>query len=389
MASAPPSRRATLALCAAALFPTTSSTVADTRGDAAQRLRTGDLPGFGADDLAAALTTFKATARALVDAAAPLRPAKAPSAGLLSACHAALACPDGQDAASRFFDTQFGAVSLADPAFFTGYYEPELPGALERSAAFTTPLLARPTDLETFPPGATPLGPNLSAGRREKDGTLGAYPTRAAIDAGALGDAARPLVWLRDPIEAFMVHVQGSVRVKLADGRVLRLAYAGRNGRPYTSIGRILVDEGGLAPEAVDLAGLKAWVRAQGQAADEPGGRLMARNASYIFFAVDDGLPAGSGPRGGAGVPLTPLRSLAVDRRLWSYGLPFWVEADLPGAAGRLARLMIAQDTGSAIVGPARFDLFFGSGAAAGAAAGGVRHAGRAYVLLPKGDGLP
>jgi membrane-bound lytic murein transglycosylase A len=385
LALAPPSRRVALALCAGAFLPANALSLAAE----ANRRRPSELPGFATDDLVAALATFRGTARALLDGTAPLRAAKPPSAPLLDTCRASLTWPEGQDAAHVFFDTHFNAVTLAEPAFFTGYYEPELPGALTRSAAFTTPLLGRPADLETFAQGETPLGPGLSAGRRDQTGRLVPYPTRADIEAGALGTAAQPLVWLRDPIEAFMVHVQGSVRVRLEDGRVLRLAYAGRNGQPYTSIGRILVTEAGLAPEAVDLAGLKAWVRAHGQGPDTAGGRLMARNASYIFFSIDESLPPDAGPRGGAGVSLTPLRSLAIDRQVWSYGLPFWVEADLPEAAGPLARLMIAQDTGAAIVGPARFDLFFGSGPAAGAAAGGVRHGGRAHLLLPIGADFP
>ena len=340
------------------------------------------------EDWAAALAAFRISARAMLDGTAPSRPARPPSPALLAAARAALA-PGNDAAPRRFFEATFDVHPLGEPAFFTGYYEPELAGALQRSEAFTAPLLARPDDLEPIPPGSAPLGPGVSAGRRDPLGALQPYPARAAIEAGALGAAGRPLVWLRDPIEAFMVHVQGAARVRLPDGRVLRLAYAGRNGRPYTSIGRVLATEQGVPPAAVDLAGLKAWVRAQGQSPEAAGGRLMARNESYIFFSIDDSLPSDAGPRGGAGVPLSALSSLAIDRQIWPYGLPFHVSVARPGEAAPLARVMVAQDTGSAIVGRARFDLFFGSGEAAGLAAGRLRQTGTAAVLLPHGDAPP
>ena len=173
---------------------------------------------------------------------------------------------------------------------------------------------------------------------------------------------------------------------------MLRLTYAGRNGHPYTSIGRLLAERGEVAPGAMSLDWLKGWLRAHGQNPGEAGRALMARNASYIFFSAGP-LTGQDGPTGGAGVPLTTLRSIAVDRSRWSYGLPFWIDAVLPWRGtnpSRLRRLMIAQDTGSAIVGPARADLFFGSGPEAGHRAGDIRHRGRFVVLQPKlpGEGF-
>ena len=214
------------------------------------------------------------------------------------------------------------------------------------------------------------------------------------------------IVWVRDHAELFITQVQGSARLKLPEGRVSRLVYAGRNGYPYTSIGRKIVERGEMTLEEMTLAKLMAYLRA-----DPARGRaLMEENRSYVFFARDDALDPARGPIGGAGVPLTPQRSLAVDRALWPYGLPVYIDAspltppvkDPPagndlkgrdfGPRQPLRRLMIAQDTGSAIVGPARADFFMGSGAEAGERAGLVRDPLRFIVLLPKpptGPGSP
>jgi membrane-bound lytic murein transglycosylase A len=252
--------------------------------------------------------------------------------------------------------------------------------------------LARPDDLVSAAPGQTLAGleSGLSAGRARADGTFAPYPERAAIEAGAIAGHTKPLVWLRDKVEVFLIQVQGSARVRLADGRVIRLVYAGRNGQPYSSIGRILVAEGHVPPEGIGMERLKSWIRTQGQGEQEPGGRLMARNKSYVFFAIDQSLPAEAGPIGGAGLALTPLRSLAIDRAIWPYGLPVWIDADMPwqGAASTpMRRLMVAQDTGSAILGPSRADIFFGSGDAAGLKAGEIRHKGAFIVFWPRDEG--
>jgi membrane-bound lytic murein transglycosylase A len=275
-------------------------------------------------------------------------------------------------------------VPAAGRGFLTGYFEPEYDGSLTPADGFTTPLLARPDDLVTLPRGEVlpGLGPAFQAARRTAAG-FEPYPDRATIEDGGLGARARPIVFLRDRVEAFVVHVQGSARIRLGDGRVLRVAYDGRNGHPYTSIGRILVERAGIAPEEMSLEALMSWLRSN----PEEGDRIMRRNRSYIFFRVADELDPADGPIGGAGVPLAPGRSLAVDRTLWSYGLPFWLEGELPRAGGAsepLRRLMIAQDTGTAIVGPARGDFFFGTGPGAGTRAGLLRHPVRFVVLLPK-----
>lgn len=349
-----------------------------------------NLPGWAADDHAAAYAVFRSTCARLLDPDPALRPGKPPPASLLAACRFALtAGPLDADGARTFFETRFTArhvlPSAGPDGFLTGYYEPEIEGSRSPTGTFATPVLGRPDDLVALRPGEGPAGldPALAAARRTAAG-LEPYPDRAAIWDGALAGQGLELLYLADKVELFMMQVQGSARVRLPDGAVERMVYAGRNGHPYTSIGRVVVSEGLLPLDKADLAGLKAWLRAH----PAEGERIMRLNRSYIFFARGKGMDPGQGPIGGASVPLTPLRSIAVDRTLWPYGLPFWIAGALPlgpeGATEPWSRLWIAQDTGSAILGPARADLFFGSGDEAGLRAGRIRHPARFTVLWPK-----
>ncbi|MGH6818407.1 MAG: murein transglycosylase A [Methylovirgula sp.] len=347
-----------------------------------------EIDGFVEDDHLESFRVFAGQAAAILERRLPLRPARAASPALTAVFRAALAQPvSTQDAARRFFEDHFEAFAVApSPGFVTGYYEPIVAGALAPSAQLAAPVLARPGDLLTLPQGAGLPGlPELSAARRLPDRRLAPYPERAEIEAHL--EQYEPLVWLEDPIEVFLAQVQGSARVILPDGRQIRLVYAGRNGWPYTSIGRILIEQGEIAPAEMGLAALKAWVQRHGQNPGEAGAALLHANKSYVFFAIDPHLREADGAVGGAGVSLTPLRSIAVDRTIWPYGLPFWLDADLPWQEDEptpFSRLMVAQDTGSAILGPSRADIFFGSGAGAGARAGAIRHACEFVVLLPK-----
>jgi len=384
-----PTARALAALVAVLMIPPAQAAPPTTVGDARlEAVAFADLPAWAADDHGAALRAFRRTCDAVLGAAPPLRPAAAASPDLRAPCLAALGTPDGE--ARGFFERWFQPFRVVPPAgrgFLTGYFEPEYEGAPARGGAFAAPLLARPDDLVTLAPGEEVPGlPGLQAARRGAAG-LEPYPDRAAIEDGALGERARPLAWLR-PSEAFILHVQGSGRVRLPDGRTLRVAYAGRNGHPFTAIGRVLVERGEIPLAEMNLERLVGWLDANPAAARD----LMRLNRSYIFFRVADELDPVDGPIGGAGAPLTPHRSLAVDRTLWSYGLPFWLEGELPlpgGGAEPLARLMVAQDTGSAIVGPARGDYFMGSGAAAGTRAGLMRQRVAFTALLPRPEPRP
>jgi membrane-bound lytic murein transglycosylase A len=355
-----------------------------------------DLPGFLDDDLGEAFGVWRRSAAALAERRAPTRPGVAASDALVAAARAALENDTNDGAARAFFTTYFQPYRVAPDGenragFVTGYYEPLLRGALLPSARYRAPVLPRPVDLVSFAPGETPPGldPYLAGARRGVDGALSPYPDRAAIEAAAEQGHSTPILWVEDWVELFLAQVQGSARILLPDGRLVRLAYDGRNGQPYTSIGRLLIDEGEIDPNQMSLAALKKWLRDHGQNTGERGRLLMQRNRSYVFFKPEADFNPDEGPVGGSGIALTPLRSIAIDRRIWPYGAPFWIDASLPWRAATpspFRRLMIAQDTGSAILGGARADLFFGAGDQAGERAGDIRHQADFVVLLPKGE---
>ncbi len=321
-----------------------------------------DLPGWRVDDIDAAWPTFLRSAHAIVDGAPELRNAVPTHDALRSIARLALSVQAGD--ARKFVQQHFRPHRMAVEArgFVTAYYEPVVPGARRRTGNFTAPILARPKNL----------------------GRIDPYPDRRAILAGAIDTETEPVVWLRDAVEVFLIQVQGSARIELEDGTELRLVYDGRNGRLYTSIGRKLIEQGAIAPDDMSLPRLKAWLRENGAGNGGAADDVMAANESYVFFRAEPVRDPTEGPIGGQGVPLMVLRSIAVDRTVWSYGLPFWVATDAVAPDGeKISRLMIAQDTGSAIVGPSRADLFFGTGDTAGIAAGNVRHAADLFVLLP------
>ncbi len=264
----------------------------------------------------------------------------------------------------------------------TGYYEPELAGSLTPDEAFHLPVYALPDDLvlvtEQNKPASFPV--DLTAARTSETGLI-PYFTRQEIEKGALERRGLELVYLSDAPDAFVMHVQGSGLIRLPDGKALRIGFSGKNGHPYTSIGKRLVEMGELDLARASLDTVLGWIRSDA----ERGRRLMWENKSYIFFRILDEAEAGEGPHGALGVPLTPGRSLAVDPRFHRLGLPVWVSApalnDMQGHP--FNRLMIAQDTGSAIRGPSRGDIFWGSGESAGRIAGKTRHACEFCILIP------
>lgn len=284
------------------------------------------LTGWAADDHAAALRAYAAT----VDLLGPEWPR-----------------PTGP--ARDFFAKCFRVGPASEDALLTGYYEPELRGT------------TRPDETNRFALYGTP--PDI-------DPTL-PWHDRAEIEAGDLL-AGRELVWLDSPLEAFLAQVQGSVRVRLPDGGILRLGFAAKNGQPYSSIGKELIRRGALAEDDASVDSIRDW--AARHSAEVPG--LLRINRSFVFFRLLDLDPA-QGPLGTMQRPVTPGRTLAVDPRHIPLGAPVWVEWQ--GAA----RLMVAQDTGSAITGPARGDIFFGSGPEAGRLAGNLKSSGRMTPLLP------
>ena len=346
-----------------------------------------DLPGWPGDDHLALFHVFQRSCLAPVSLSAGIQR----QAALASICDTVKANIHSSvsDAASarQFFESGFAPWQIqpvTGGGFLTGYFEPEFPGSLTRTDAFQTPLYARPLDLVTRGAGDTwpGLDPALAAAQQSPDGLV-PYPDREAIETGALEGRGLEIMWLRDPVDRFVMQVQGSARIRLADGTIKRLAYSGRNGHAYSSLGRILVKEEGIAPAQMTMDRLVARLRADPVEAS----RLIRRNRSFVFFRLADELAPELGPIGGEGVPLTPLRSLAADRSIWPYGTPVVVSGQLPiveGGTAPLARAAIIQDTGSAILGPARLDLFFGSGPAAGHLAGLVRHPMTMFVLWPR-----
>jgi membrane-bound lytic murein transglycosylase A len=297
-------------------------------------------------------------------------------------CAALAALPPDDPAAARasleaWFQPFRGRDNETETGLVTGYYEAELNGALFPGGAYAAPVYARPADLVTVELGE--FSPDLK-GRslvgQVADGKLRPYPARDEIEAGLLGGRGLELLWADDPVDVFYLHIQGSGKVRFPDGSERRIGYAMSNGRDFTGIGRLLLDEGKIGPGEASAQGIRTWLRKN----PEEGRAFMQRNARYIFFRWIDG----EGPIGAQGVALTPMRSIAVDPRYVPYGLPVFLDTTWPGEQRPLRRLMVAQDTGSAIKGPLRADFYWGSGEPALDKAGGMKQQGRFYFLLPK-----
>lgn len=341
-----------------------------------------DLPGWRDGHQAAALPALRRSCAALAKLPddAPLGPAG--TAGAWRApCAAAAALGAATDEHARtFFESEFAPFAASDndrtDALVTGYYEPELVGARQPHGRFTVPILARPPDLVGVDLGAfRPAWRGQRIAGRVVGGRLVPYWTRAQIEAGALDRFHHlALFYAADPVAVFFLQIQGSGRVRLRDGQWVEIGYAGENGWPYVAIGKLLVQRGALPLAQVSMQSIEAWLRAHPGEAKA----LMDQNRSYVFFRV---LP-GKAPLGAEGVALTPSHSLAVDPRFIPLGVPLWLDVAQGDTVTR--RLVVAQDTGGAISGPLRGDLFWGAGAAAAARAGPMRAFGRFFLLLPK-----
>lgn len=286
-------------------------------------------------------------------------------------------------AARKFFENHFNPFLVHDierpQGLFTGYFEPEASGDLHPHGEFSVPLYGKPSDLIAFEPHTEKvLG--LRYGRLH-EGRPHAYFTRREIEEGALAGKGLELVWLKSWADAFFIQVQGSGRVRLPDGKIVRLAYAAKSGLPYTAIGGALVERGVLDRSEMSMQAIRRWMDAHPDKARA----LMWENRSYVFFRIVSLDDPGLGAPGAQQVQLTPLRSLAIDRTIWAFGTPLWIDTELPPIAGSapIRRLGIAQDTGSAIKGAARADVFFGFGEEAAMRAGHMKSEGRMIALLP------
>jgi len=345
------------------------------------------LPGWADDQHGAALVAFRKSCARMLTLPATRKVAAndgAPGGTIANwkgPCAAALAADHQDDAlARRFFETWFVPYEVADAGvtkgLFTGYYEPELNGAWNRGGKFQTPLYARPDDLVSVSLGAfdDELGGNTIWGR-VVGGKLKPYAARASIESGKVNNL-RPLLWVDDAVDAFFLHIQGSGRVRMKDGGIVHVGFAGKNGRTYKSVGRILIDSGEIPANRLTMSAIRNWVQQRPKAGPD----LLRQNPSYVFFR----LLKGDGPLGAQGVALTAGRSLAVDRRYVPLGAPLWLMTHDPlDAAKPFQRLMIAQDTGGAIRGVVRGDIFFGPGDRAAKRAGNMKRPGRYFILLP------
>lgn len=282
-----------------------------------------------------------------------------------------------------FFETRFTPFEMVAEdggrdGLITGYYEPLLRGSLVRSARYRYPIYRPPEDLVSVDLGE--LHPELK-NRRVRGRLLGRrvvpYFDRATIDNGETPLAGNELVWVDDAVALFFLQIQGSGRVQLDTGELLHVGYADQNGHPYVAIGRRLVELGALKPEEVELSTIRDWLKTNPEHAP----RVMNANPSYVFFALRD--PALPGPLGSLGVPLERERAVAVDPRHVALGSPVWLDTTLPGDPAPYRRLVFAYDTGGAIRGPVRADLFFGQGEGAESLAGRMKQSGRVYVLVP------
>jgi membrane-bound lytic murein transglycosylase A len=364
---------------------------AEGRGYRLEPVSFADLPGFSSDKLEDALWAF-AKSCSVPAHSSPIMPSLR-QAALKQAC-AATARDDAKKNPREFFERYFQPFRVildsATDAFFTGYYQPEILGSLTKSTKFPTPVYGLPQDVVPLS-SVNRVGSlaELTAARRGSDGGLSPFADRGAIEDGALetDPSVKKLVFLRDKADLFLAQVQGSARVRLGDGRLLHLSFAGRNGQPYTALARILVQRGIAPASEMTMRRLIDWLRQNGLERGEAGDDLLRLNKSYVFFSARFDRNPDEQPKGGSGVQLSPLRSVAVDTHIWPYGLPFYISARMPWRSAEIEpfqRLMIAQDTGSAIVGAARADVFFGIGDVAGERAGEIRHHGQFFLFLPK-----
>ena len=287
--------------------------------------------------------------------------------------------PQTDNEARRFLETWFAPYALSDEptGLFTGYYEAELRGAWRQGGHFQTPLWQRPDDLVTVNLGD--FRPELEGQRlagKVEEHKLRPYDDRAAVAKGTLTGRAKPLLWTDDPVDAFFLEIQGSGRAHMPNGQTMRVGYDAQNGKAYVPIGRLLAEEGEIE-KPVTMAKIRDWLRTHPECAQA----VMDRNPSVVFFRRLEG----EGPVGAEGVALTPERSLAVDAAFVPLGVPLWLvlEKDDNGVI-QPPRLVVAQDTGGAIKGPVRGDLFWGAGAEAEAQAGAMQSRGTYYLLLPK-----
>lgn len=348
-----------------------------------------DVPGWYEADLAGFLPDFIRSCAALANKSAIAPMGTHQTFGTvgdwISICQdAATQLGANHNVLRYFFESRLRPYLVGrnnDPVgLFTGYYEAQLNGSWQPGGIYNVPIYARPDDIVSINLGMfRPEFEGQTLAGRIEGKKLVPYPARDAISAGALRGKQLEVMWVNSQIDAFFLHIQGSGRVRMTDGSIVRLAYAGRNGQRYVAVGRELIAAGIIPQDQMSMQAIRAWMEANPVSAQA----LMNTNPSFVFFRVSDAAE----PVGAQGLPLTPGRSLAVDDDFIPYGLPMWLDITDPRDPSHetpLRRMVIPQDTGSAIKGPVRGDLFWGFGREAAAAAGVMNEQGSYYLFLPR-----
>ena len=345
-----------------------------------------EIAGWNTDDHAEAFAAFLVSCRAILKSPQSTRNERPVLGALHEVCTRAVAAiPLDEAGARKFYEDNFRPARVArlgeSEGFFTGYYEPIVEGSRTKSDVYNAPLYRRPSSL--FISKLRHVKGKGKFGKRTVKVKAGPFFDRAQIEDGALDGRGLEIVWLKDPIETFFAQIQGSVRVRLEDGSMIRLNYDAQNGHPYTAVGRALVERGIYTREEISMQKIREWMLAN----PEEGKALRRTNKSYVFFRESE-IAEHEDPPGAQGVALTAGRSIAVDRNIHTYGIPVFVDAVLPIQSEKpdtkFQRLMIAQDTGGAIIGPARADIYLGAGDEAARAAGRFKHNGRFVMLIPQ-----
>jgi membrane-bound lytic murein transglycosylase A len=349
-----------------------------------------DVAGWARDDHVQAYRAFRISCASIAVQKNPPDDSKALGASLREPCRLAKGQDIADDAKARgFFEQNFLPLQISrlgeDAGFVTGYYEPILDGSRTQTDVYNVPVYRRPSNL--FVRGFSQDSPNLpnkgpvyrKIGRRK----LVPYYDRAQIEDGAIAGRGLEICWLKSQTDLLFAQIQGSARIRLPDGSTIRINYDAHNGYPYTAVGRILIDRGIIPKEQMSMQKIREWMEQNPDGAND----VRRQNRAYVFFR-EVPLSDKDEAVGAQGVPLTPGRSIAVDNSLHVYGTPFFIDGELPIESAQsktpFQRLMVAQDTGSAITGPARADIYYGAGAEAGRISGRFRHSMRFVMLVPK-----
>src|SRR5215468_2564135 len=341
------------------------------RGARVETLSFSTLDGWKDDDHAAAFDTFLKSCRAILNGKRAMRSARPFYGALFKTCERAVTAGElDRDHARAFFENNLKPIRVTPAGqpggFFTGYYETEVDGSRFPSDEYVVPIYAAPADAV-----------------KRHESKVFANLDRTKIEEGALAGKDLEICYVKSPVDAFFAQIQGSTRVKLDNGRLLRLNYIASNGMPYTPVGKFLIDHGIISKEEMSMDKIRDFMEAN----PEEGKELRRKNRSFVFFQ-ETSLGAKDECIGAQGVPLTPGRSLAVDKRVHIYGTPIWIDAGLPIESEKpetkFRHLLFAQDTGSAIVGPARADIYFGHGDEISHIAGRIKQNGQFVMLAPQ-----